>query len=129
MDKNPLLAHPQLGTIKPVLFNSPPAEKVFGYTPPRDPEGVREGEHAPPNPSSTCNVLLPSCCCHISVIQPLQPIATQSSAVWPALHTCVGQSMGPVCGLRCNAASLPQFCSFIVKPASLTHPCLSLVSQ
>ncbi|PNH10582.1 hypothetical protein TSOC_002682 [Tetrabaena socialis] len=42
MDKNPLLTHPALGTVKPTQFNNPPPEKVFGFTPPRDPEGARE---------------------------------------------------------------------------------------
>ncbi|KXZ51614.1 hypothetical protein GPECTOR_12g578 [Gonium pectorale] len=42
MDVNPLLQHPELGTVKKTLFNNPPAEKVFGYTPPKDPEGARE---------------------------------------------------------------------------------------
>ncbi|KAG2448704.1 hypothetical protein HYH02_006060 [Chlamydomonas schloesseri] len=42
MNQNPLLAHAPLGTVKPVLFNNPPPEKVFGYMPPRDPEGARE---------------------------------------------------------------------------------------
>lgn len=43
MNQNPLLAHAPLGTVKPVLFNNPPPEKVFGYTPAKDPEGAREG--------------------------------------------------------------------------------------
>ncbi|KAG2488004.1 hypothetical protein HYH03_013441 [Edaphochlamys debaryana] len=42
MEVNPLLTHSDLGTVKKILFNNPPAEKVFGYTPPRDPEGARE---------------------------------------------------------------------------------------
>ncbi|GLI59395.1 hypothetical protein VaNZ11_001261 [Volvox africanus] len=42
MEANPLLTHPELGSVKKILFNNPPSDKVFGFTPPKDPEGARE---------------------------------------------------------------------------------------
>ncbi|GFR52251.1 hypothetical protein Agub_g14785 [Astrephomene gubernaculifera] len=42
MDVNPLLNHAELGSVKKILFNNPPPEKVFGFTPAKDPEGARE---------------------------------------------------------------------------------------
>lgn len=42
MATNPLLAKPELGKVKPILFNKPAPDHVFGYTPTKDPEGARE---------------------------------------------------------------------------------------
>lgn len=44
MDSNPLLVRPGLGTVKPTQFNNPPPDHCFGYNPPKDPEGAREGK-------------------------------------------------------------------------------------
>ncbi|GLC56579.1 Cilia- and flagella-associated protein 77 [Pleodorina starrii] len=42
MEVNPLLTHAELGSVKKILFKNPPTEKVFGFAPPKDPEGARE---------------------------------------------------------------------------------------
>ncbi len=44
MDMNTLLVKPGLGTVKPTQFNNPPPDHCFGYNPPKDPEGAREGK-------------------------------------------------------------------------------------